>query len=98
VAQAAFASMVWPQPYLCTTLVHMLARLGEGLGAVARRGARLVWLRGRVSGESQEGKAGWEARRADWQERGELLLVADSSCGSYETAAVRSSGGRGAES
>jgi hypothetical protein len=29
VAHGAFSAISWPQPYLCTTLVHMLARVGE---------------------------------------------------------------------
>ncbi|KAF2787868.1 hypothetical protein K505DRAFT_379302 [Melanomma pulvis-pyrius CBS 109.77] len=53
VAQGAFSWTWWPQPYVCMTLVHMLAAVG---GAREVREARGV----REAGAGQRGGADWQ--------------------------------------
>lgn len=63
VAHGAFSAISWPQPYLCTTLVHMLAVLWErGRHGRTAGGRRLLQRRGRKArrraGEGREGGGG----------------------------------------
>lgn len=61
-AHGALSVVEWPQPYWCTTLVHILARIGEE-GAL-HSGERL--LRAALSVVEEEG--GVEDGRANWPE------------------------------
>ena len=61
-AHGALSVVEWPQPYWCTTLVHILAKIGEE-GAL-HSGERL--LRAALRVVEEEG--GVEGGRADWLE------------------------------
>jgi hypothetical protein len=54
VAQGAFSAISWPQPYLCTTLVHMVA--GEDMGAGKTR----------AHGVDEEGETAGDSRKVGW--------------------------------
>jgi hypothetical protein len=66
-AHGALSVVEWPQPYWCTTLVHILARIGEE-GAL-HSGERL--LRAALRVVEEEG--GVEGGRADWPDSRKLL-------------------------
>lgn len=70
VAHEALSMVSWPQPYLCTTLVHMLAGAGAawGVGCTAAAPAVAAWAASR-------GEAGWQRGRADWRAGRALLVV-----------------------
>ncbi|UPX13164.1 uncharacterized protein EKO05_0003690 [Ascochyta rabiei] len=72
-AHGASSIVEWPQPYLCTTFVHMLAEIGEDASkarCVARReGGRLVRAALRVVGGGQRGWSGGGARRLVGQQQ-----------------------------
>ena len=55
VAHGAFASQTWPQPYLCTTLVHMV-------WAQIRRQADVAVRGGRTAGGAFCGSVGGRSR------------------------------------
>ena len=73
VAHGAFSAISWPQPYLCTTLVHMLSgvAMGSGEGAAARR-----W-RGRATLLDESSKAGRVVGGGggDWRTGGRRALA-----------------------
>lgn len=71
VAHGAVACVWWPQPYLCTTLVHMSARASEQCGCTAESACRV----------SVEGKAS----RSWWTRKAGLGLDALIGCAMVET-------------